>query len=190
MLPAVRILVFLHGTAIMHPTAVGRLRGRARPPVPAARLGSAGLRRLCPHRGGCGEVRSWQHHGAIICYVSSQASAPGADLDRAMLGRHGFPTGTVYFRQPGEDYASVARRGSRCGGRRRLREHRRLQPHHRSKLCGDPRSRRGCIIVPEFGGLAHLPGDPAQLATTARSHRASPMRSASNVLVRLARPTR
>ena len=24
------------------------------------------------------------------------------------------------------------------------------------------------MIVPEFGGLAHLPGDPAQLATTAR----------------------
>jgi hypothetical protein len=112
MLPAVRILVFLHGTAIMHPTAVGRPRAERVRQSRQRGWAVLDFAAYVPTEAAVEKVRSWQHHGAIICYLSSHASAAGADLDRAVLARHGFPTGTVFFRQPGENHASVARRAA------------------------------------------------------------------------------
>jgi hypothetical protein len=115
------------------------------------------------------KVGSWHRHGAVICYLSSHTTAADAGLDRVVLGRHGFPPGTVLFRQPSESYASVARRAAAdvvveddcesIGGYRQTTA---------ASLAATSGPAVACVIVPEFGGLAHLPDDPGQLVTAAR----------------------
>lgn len=69
----------------------------------------------------------------------------------------------MFIREPGESYADVARRAGAdvvveddcesIGGRSEM------------AAPGLGEAIR-CIVVPEFGGLAHLPDDPGDLAAT------------------------
>jgi hypothetical protein len=61
-----------------------------------------------------------------------------------VLAGHGFPAGEVFFRQPGESYAGVAQTAQ-------------------ASLAATPGRAVRCLLVPEFGGLAHLPDDPGRL---------------------------
>lgn len=169
MLPAVRILVFLHGTAIMHPTAAGRPRAERVRQSQQRDRAVLDFAAYVPTEAAVEKVGTWQRHGAVICYLSSHTTAAGAELDRAVLARHGFPAGTMFFRRPGESYAAVTRRAAAdvvveddresIGGRSQTTA---------ASLAAAPGDAVACVIVPEFGGLAHLPDNPTQLATTAR----------------------
>lgn len=158
-----RVLVFLHGTAIMHASAVGRPRAervrqssQREPPV-------TDFASYVPTEAAVAKVRAWQRGGADLCYLSSRRGAAEARADRGVLDRYGFPAGPVFFREPGESYADVARRAGAdvvveddcesIGGRSEMAA---------PGLGGAIR----CIVVPEFGGLAHLPDDPGELAAT------------------------
>jgi hypothetical protein len=99
---AVRIMLFLHGTAIMHRAAVGvpqaeRVRQSARRDPSVTDFGS-----YLPSEGAVGKAATWQQRGADICYLSSHRVASDVDLDRTVLHLHGFPAGRVFFRAPGE----------------------------------------------------------------------------------------
>jgi len=106
-----------------------------------------------------------QHRGADICYLSSHSDAADVALDRAVLAAHGFPAGPVLFRQPGESYADVACRAGAdvvveddcesIGG---------SQHTTAFSLARFPGRAVSCVVVPEFGGLTHLPDDPQELA--------------------------
>jgi hypothetical protein len=102
-------LVFLHGTAIMHATAVGQPRAgrvrQSRKRDPAV-LDFAGY---VPAEGALDKVHTWLRRGAVICYLSSHQNAADVELDRSVLRRCGLPAGTVFWRQPGESYGDVAR---------------------------------------------------------------------------------
>jgi hypothetical protein len=103
-------------------------------------------------------------NGARICYLSSHRVPADARIDADVLTRHGFPDGMVFFRGPAESYADVVRRAGAdvlveddcesIGGQEQTTA---------CSLAGSRGKTVRCIIVPEFGGLAELPDDPAQL---------------------------
>jgi hypothetical protein len=161
----VRILVFLHGTAIMHRTAAGRPRAdRVRQSRQRDRS-VLDFASYVPTEAAVEKVRAWQRHGAAISYLSSHRDAADVELDRAVLAAHGFPAGTVFAREPGESYAETARRAGAdivveddcesIGGRSQTIA---------AGLAATPGRAVTSVIVPEFGGLAHLPDDPGRLA--------------------------
>lgn len=164
MLSAVRVMVFQHGTAIMHVSAVGQPRAER---VRQSRRRDASVLDFAayvPAEHAVDKVRAWQRRGADICYLSSHTGAADVALDGAVLAAHGFPAGPVFFRQPGESYAAVARRAgadvvveddcASIGG---------SQQTTASSVAQSPGRAVGCVVVPEFGGLTHLPDDPHEL---------------------------
>jgi hypothetical protein len=157
----VRILLFLHGTAIMHAAAVGvprreRVRQSARRVPSVADFGS-----YVPTEAAVEKAVGWHWRGARICYLSSHRTPADVDTDRMVLRAHGFPDGPVFSRAAGETYADVARRAradvvveddcESIGGATQM------------TASGLPPEAIHCVVVPEFGGLAHLPDDPAEL---------------------------
>jgi hypothetical protein len=84
---------------------------------------------------------------------------------RFWLAAHGFAQGTVFFRDQGETYADVVRRSGAdvlveddcesIGGTRQTAA---------SGLSRTTGCTVRCIVVPEFGGVAHLPDDSVELA--------------------------
>ena len=156
----------------MHATAAGRPRAeRVRQSRERGRavLDFAGYG---PADGAVEKVLAWQRRGAVICYLSSHQNAADVELDRAVLARWDFPAGTVFWRQPGEGYAGVARRAQAdvvveddcesIGGAGQTTA---------AGLAALPGRAVTCVVVPEFGGLAHLPDDPTQLISHAAAHR-------------------
>jgi hypothetical protein len=157
-------MVFLRGTAIMHASAVGQPRAER---VRQSRRRDASVLDFAPYiptENAVGKVQAWQRHGADICYLKSHTGPADVGLDRAVLSAHGFPGGLVLFRQPGESYADVARRAGAdvvveddcesIGG---------AQHTAALSLARFPGRAVSCVVVPEFGGLTHLPHDPQEL---------------------------
>jgi len=95
MLSGVRVMVFLHGIAIMHATAAGRPRAQR---VRQSRQRSASVPDFAwyvPTEAAVDKVRAWSGHGAQICYLSSHTAAADVQLDRQVLAAHGFTPGTA-----------------------------------------------------------------------------------------------
>jgi hypothetical protein len=160
-----RILVFLHGTTIMHPGAVGRTREER---VVQARSGEdptlADYDAYVPIGSAASKLRAWQERGARIEYLSSRFD-PASDI--AVLRRHGFPEGRVFVRGEGESYGDVVERASpdvlieddcESIGAAHI-AHGQLRPERRAATRS--------IIVPEFGGVDHLPDSPPDLLSFA-----------------------
>lgn len=166
-----RILVFLHGTTIVHAAGAGlpreeRVR-QVREHHPSVRDYAAYM----PIGGAAAKLRRWQKQGAEIAYLSSHRTPEDVAKDAAVLRRYEFPEGEVCFRQPGEDYGAAAERAQpdvlieddceSIGGAVEM-----TYPHLRAEL----RERVTSIVVREFEGIDHLPDDIAALAagSTAR----------------------
>ena len=163
--------MFLHGTSIMHSSAIGQQRTTR---VRQAAASDASVRdhaSYVPTEGAVAKVSAWQRRGAEICYLSSHRTAAAAAIDKSVLASHGFPAGHLYFRAHGESYADVARRWSAdvlieddcesIGGRANTAA---------SELDRSPGRAVPCVVVPEFGGLAHLPDDPAEMVRKKARH--------------------
>ena len=159
-------MVFLHGTAIMHATAAGRPRAKR---VRQSRRRDPSVldyASYVPTEAAVAKVLAWQRHGAQICYLSSHRAAADVQLDSQVLATGGFPSGDVFFRGQDETYAGVTRRAGAdvlveddcesIGG------HRRTTASELARTTGHAVT---CVILPEFGGLAHLPDDPKELAS-------------------------
>jgi hypothetical protein len=160
-----RVMVFLHGTAIMHATAAGQPRTER---VRQSRGRSASVLDFAsylPTEAAVSKVRAWARHGAQICYLSSHRAIADVQFDQQVLAAHGFTPGVVFFRGQDGTYADVVRRSGAdvlieddcesIGGTG--------QTVASGLSCTPGRTVR-CIVVPEFGGLAHLPNDPEELA--------------------------
>lgn len=154
-----RLLIFLHGTAIMHPGAVGRTREERVAQV-RARADPAlhDYAAYVPVDGVVAKLQRWRERGAQIDYLSSHRNPEDVAKDALVLQKHGFPPGRILAREPGESYGDVAGREmpdvlieddceSINGGGEIT------YPQIRPEL----RDRIKSIIVPEFGGIDHLP---------------------------------
>jgi hypothetical protein len=157
-------MVFLHGTAIMHRSGIGRTRQER---VKQSLQGESSVREFAeyvPVGGAVEKLHRWQRQGAEIVYLSSHRSPENVENDRAVLRKHGFPPGEVYFRSDGEEYSDVVERVApdilieddceSIGG-----EAQTIYPYMRPET----RSILKSIIVPEFGGIDHLPDELSTL---------------------------
>jgi hypothetical protein len=159
-----KILVFLHGTTIMHRGGVGHKRHAIVRQVIEGEETVRDFASYVPIGNAVEKLETWEKRGAKILYLSSHRSPADVEKDKIVLRQHGFPHGEVFFRQEGEEYEDVADRikpdilveddCESIGGEREM-----TYPHMR------PESRAGIksITVREFGGIDHLPGDPGKL---------------------------
>jgi hypothetical protein len=161
-----RLLVFLHGTALMHPGAVGRTRQQRVAQVHAAADPTLhAYDAYVPVGNVVAKLRHWQQQGAQIDYLSSHRDPDDLAKDAHVLRKHGFPPGRVLARQPGQSYGDVA-----AGELPDIL----IEDDCESIGAGeitypqirpDLRARITSIIVPEFGGIDHLPDGLQELLT-------------------------
>lgn len=160
-----KILVFLHGTVIMHSSAVGVPREERVRQSAAHEPSVRDFASYVPVGDAVSKLHEWVHRGAEVVYLSSHRKAEDVRKDEEILRRYGFPRGSVLQRGPDDSYADVAERAlpnvvieddcESIGGAKEM-----VYPHLPDAL----RRRIHSIAVPEFGGIDHLPSDLAELS--------------------------
>jgi hypothetical protein len=155
-----KIMVFLHGTIIMHRNAVGRSREERVKQVLDSDESLHDFAAYVPVSDATGKLRAWSQGGAEIVYLSSHQNIDDVEIDRAILHAYNFPGGPVFFRHSGEQYHEVAERVrpdilveddcESIGGEKAM-TYPHIQPEWKAKVKG--------IVVQEFGGIDHLPDD-------------------------------
>jgi hypothetical protein len=160
-----KIMVFLHGTTIMHSSAVGRTRHeRVRQVIEGDPL-VYDFAAYVPVGQAVAKLQAWQEQGADVVYLSSRTGVRDIETDKTVLARHGFPLGEVFYRGPGEAYGDVVARVlpdllveddcESIGGEIAM-----TYP----QLPVEARAKIQSVVVQEFGGLDHLPDEIAALA--------------------------
>jgi hypothetical protein len=159
-----KVMVFLQGTAIMHAAAEGVSRGER---VQQVRDGEPSVRafsRYVPADDVVAKLRAWSGQGAEIVYLSAHRAPPDVAKDEAVLARSGFPRRRVLFREGGATYAGVVAAEmpdilieDDC-------ESIGAEEIAYTQLGQDVRRQIRSIVVPEFGGFAHLPDSLQELA--------------------------
>ena len=159
-----KIMVFLHGTAIMHPRAAGRTREERVRQVLERDPSLYDFTAYVPVGNAVRKLQAWRQQGAEIVYLSSHKRVEDVDIDKAVLRNHEFPDGQVFFRHSDEQYNAVAERVlpdilieddcESIGGEKEM-----TYPHIQPELKAGIKS----IVVKEFGGIDHLPDDISAL---------------------------
>ncbi len=153
----------------MHPGAVGRAREERVEQVrtssdPALHAYTA----YVPTEGAVSKLRSWHEQGVEIDYLSSQRDSAGIAADVSVLSRHGFPTGRVLARGPGESYGDVVERETPDVLIEDDCESIGAGEVTYAQIRPDRRAQIKSIIVPEFGGIGHLPESALELLSYGR----------------------
>lgn len=107
-----RILVFLHGTTIMHAAGVGRSRVERVRQVRETDPTVGDFAAYVPIGDAVATLTRWTRRGAEITYLSAHRTRRNVEADESVLRRHGFPPGPVFAREPGESYADVVGRAT------------------------------------------------------------------------------
>ena len=159
-----RILVFLHGTVLMHASAAGKNR---RERVNQVRTGESSVKdfsRYLPIGNAPAKLGSWSKQGAEISYLSPHLTFDRVRMDQEVLKRCGFPRGAVLFRQGHVTYAQVAESHvpdilieddcESIGGSSQM-----TFPN----MADSAKRTLRHIVVKEFGGIDHLPDQLEEL---------------------------
>jgi hypothetical protein len=159
-----KIMVFLHGTAIMHSGALGKARGERVRQVIEREASVRDFSSYVPIGDAVRKIRRWTQQSAQIVYMSSHQTDGDLEKDREVLRRYGFPQGEVQFRRGGEEYRDTAERVmpdiiieddcESIGGETEM-----IYPQIEAELKGKIRS----IVVKEFAGIDHLPDELSAL---------------------------
>jgi hypothetical protein len=160
-----KIMVFLHGTTLMHRNAAARPREERVKQVTDGDASLYDFGSYIPVDNAVNKLRAWRERGASIVYLSSHTEAARVELDERVLAKYGFPKGPVYFRNNGRSYHEVVEAVlpdvlieddcESIGGESEM-----VYPH----VNLETKARVKSIAVKEFGGLDHLPDDPALLS--------------------------
>lgn len=155
-----KILVFLHGTLIMHQTGEGKSREervrqsayREKPVLDYANY--------IPIDNALEKVREWEKQGHTILYLSSHTSQEDVDKDKLVLERYNFPKGEVFWRKGSKTYAEIAEEimpdvlieddCESIGGEKKMTY---------TNIKGKLKPRLKSIIVKEFEGIDSLPNN-------------------------------
>jgi hypothetical protein len=165
-LDMMKIMVFLHGTAIMHKNALGRTREERVRQVLDGDESLYDFAAYVPVGGVVQKLQAWSDQGAEILYLSSHQNVKAVEMDKFVLQKYGFPEGQIFYRQNGEGYSHVAERVlpdilieddcESIGGEKEM-----AYPHIKPELKVKIKS----IVVKEFAGIDHLLDDISVLAS-------------------------
>ena len=156
-----RLMVFLHGTSIMHRGAIGLTREERVKQIRQADDESIrDLTSYAPIGKVVEKLKNWKAQGAEILYLSSNRDPRDVEKDRMILTEHDFPPGQVLFRARDETYASVVEKASpdilieddceSIGGEAEM-------AYPNLSVAGKKGVKS--IVVKEFGGIDRLPDD-------------------------------
>ena len=159
-----RILIFLHGTVIMHKSAEGK--SRAERVKQSLKRGSSILdyKNYVPVGDAVKKLKNWRSKGARIIYLSSHENITDVKKDKAVLKKYNFPSGSVVFRKKGKQYKDIAEKilpevlieddCESIGGKKEMTITK-VSPLIKKKIKS--------IVVKEFSGIDKLPDDPKEL---------------------------
>ena len=105
-----KILVFLHGTVIMHRNGVGRTRDERVRQVKNHDASVDDFETHVPVGRAVEKLQGWSDQGAEIVYLSPHEETTNVKKDESVLNRYGFPPGPIIFRQRGETYQDIVER--------------------------------------------------------------------------------
>ena len=103
-----KILIFLHGTLIIHKSAENKTRGERVKQVMGGDPSVHDYASYIPVGNAVKKLKSWQSQGAEILYLSSHEIAEDVEKDKIVLDKYDFPEGQVFYRQSGESYKDIA----------------------------------------------------------------------------------
>jgi hypothetical protein len=103
-----KILIFLHGTLIMHKSAENKTREERVGQVMNGEPSVHDYASYIPVGNAVEKLKFWQSQGAEILYLSSHETAEDVGKDKLVLEKYGFPKGQVFYRQNGESYKDIA----------------------------------------------------------------------------------
>lgn len=155
-----RIAVFLHGTTIMHRGALGHPREVRAQQVQQREESVRDYASYIPIGNAVEKLRGWIEQGAEIIYLSSHRRPEHVEQDRSVLTIYHFPAGPIIFRAPEETYQGMIERVmpdvvieddcESIGGEQEM-----IYP----RLRPDIQARIHSIVIKEFEGIDHLPGN-------------------------------
>jgi len=153
-----KILVFLHGTLIMHKNAEGKLREERVRQVENKESSVLDYASYIPVGNAVEKLKFWHKQGAEILYLSSHETAQDVEEDRSVLEKYNFPKGQIFFRQNGESYKDIAEKiipdilieddCESIGGEKEMTITF-VKPEIKQKIKS--------IVIKEFGGIENLP---------------------------------
>jgi hypothetical protein len=158
-----RLLVFLHGTVLMHAGAVDVSRAERVAQVRARHPTVREYAAYVPVGDAVAKLRRWQDAGAVVDYLSSHRNPDDVTLDAEVLRAHGFPACRVFARRPGETYGDIAGREAPDVLIEDDCESIGADQITYPQIPSAVQARIKSIIIPEFGGIDHLPDDPQAL---------------------------
>ncbi len=103
-----KILIFLHGTLIMHKNAEGKTREERVKQVIECDSSIHDYASYIPVGNAVEKLKSWQSQGTEILYLSSHETAEDVEKDKLILKKYNFPKGQIFYRQNNETYKDVA----------------------------------------------------------------------------------
>ncbi len=154
-----KIMIFLHGTTIMHKSGLGVTREERVKQVKQGTDPSLhDYTSYVPVENAVKKIKGWQEQGADICYLSSHTTLEDVKKDMLVLQTHGFPEGQVFSRANGQSYQEIAETVlpdvlieddcESIGGAQEVTiTH--VRPAYKKRIIS--------IVVKEFGGIDHLP---------------------------------
>jgi len=153
-----RILVFLHGTLIMHKNALGKSREERVKQSVLREQSVLDYRSYIPIGNTVKKLDKWKKQGFEIIYFSSHENIRDVNKDKFVLRKYKFPPGKVAFRKNNEKYKDVVERiipdilieddCESIGGKREM-SITYVKPEIKRKIK--------LIVVKEFTGIDNLP---------------------------------
>ena len=161
-----KILIFVHGTIIMHKSGISKSR-RERVEQSARRESEVSdYISYIPIGDSVKKLQKWKKQGAEIIYLSSQENIGDLNKDKFVLKRFKFPKGKIIYRKKGETYRDIAERiipdvlieddCESIGGAKEMTITY-VNPKIKKKIKS--------IIVKEFSGISNLPDKIEDLST-------------------------
>lgn len=159
---SIKILVFTEGTIFTHQDWLSLSREET---VRRVREGeSPGYAGTVPIGNAAKKLWTWKREGAEVLYLTSRREPIDIEKVKEVLQQYAIPDGEVFFRRAGEEYAHVAERVmpdiiveddcESIGGEVEM-TFPRIRPGIKEKIKS--------IVVKEFGGIDHLPGNVSGL---------------------------
>ncbi|MEW5719132.1 MAG: hypothetical protein AB1817_10925 [Chloroflexota bacterium] len=164
-----KILVFTEGTLFIgendvHLSREERIRATREKIARMAAGEKIDFSAMVPAGNAIEKLHAWKRQGVEITYLTSRRRAAEVAIIRSLLDKFGFPEGELFFRRGTEAYKDVAERVlpdvlveddcESIGGEIEM-----TYPHIQPKI----QARIKSIVVPEAGGVDHLPDDVAAL---------------------------
>lgn len=164
-----KILVFTEGTILIHESAkdlareqrVQQSKERVRPLPDQFFAGEI------PNGNAVQKLQTWKDQGAEIFYLTSRTEPEQVAHIKCVLEKHDFPDNhNLLFRERGKQYKDVAEKlipnilieddCESIGGEEEM-----TYTHIKPEL----KKRIKSVVVPEFGGIGHLPDSLEELAS-------------------------